>query len=45
MNQLTFNQIYQNLGAQLDKIHRQKIESAKARFAKERENDKHNKRN
>lgn len=45
MNQSTFNQIYQNIGAQLDLIHRQKIESAKARFAKEKENDKHNKRN
>lgn len=45
MNQSTFNQIYQNIGFQLDLIHRQKIESAKARFAKEKENDKCNKRN
>lgn len=45
MEDRTFNEVWSNIGAQLYDLHRQKIDSAKAKFAKEKENDKYNKRN
>lgn len=44
MENRTFNQVWDNIGTQLYNLHRQKIDSAKAKFAKEKEDDKHNKR-
>jgi hypothetical protein len=44
MEDRTFNQVWGNIGAQLYDLHRQKIDSAKAKFDKEKENDKYNKR-
>jgi len=40
-----FNQVWDNIGTQLYNLHRQKIDSAKAKFEKEKEDDKYNKRN
>jgi hypothetical protein len=45
MENRTFNQVWDNIGTQLYSLHRQKIDSAKAKFAKEKEDDKHNQRN
>lgn len=44
MESRTFNEVWENIGTQLYNLHRQKIDSAKAKFAKEKEDDKHNKR-
>jgi len=44
MENRTFNQVWDNIGAQRYDLHRQKIDSAKAKFAKEKQDDKHNKR-
>lgn len=45
MNDKTFNEVWENIGTQLYSLHRQKIDSAKAKFAKEKEDDKYNQRN
>jgi hypothetical protein len=45
MENRSFNQVWGNISVQLYDLHRQKIDSAKAKFAKEKQNDKHNKRN
>ena len=44
-NQPTFSEVWANIHNQLDSIHRQKIQEAKDKFAKEKEYDQHHKRN
>jgi hypothetical protein len=44
-NQPTFSEVWANIHSQLDIIHRQKIQRAKDKFAKEKEYDQHHKRN
>jgi hypothetical protein len=44
-HQEKFNNFWGNIYLQLDLAHKNKIESAKNRFAKEKENEKYNKRN
>ena len=44
-HQEQFNNFWTNIYLQLDLAHKNKIESAKNRFAKEKENEKYNKRN
>jgi hypothetical protein len=43
--QKEFNSVWENIYFQLELAHKNKIESAKNRFAKEKENEKYNKRN
>ncbi len=45
MNNQSFNTTWMHIYNELDKIHKQKIEFAKLKFAQEKENEKHYKRN
>jgi hypothetical protein len=44
-NQPTFTQVWENIHNQLQLAHKNKIETAKRKFAKEKEDGKHYKRN
>jgi hypothetical protein len=43
--QPTFSEVWANIHNQLDSIHRQKIQKAKNKFAKEKEYDQYHKTN